>query len=198
MINLPVSHSAADALARQEIEETIRYERYCRDNGQWQEMRRMFAKDATINISWYHGTASGFIDASAQGAVQGAHVIEGVLTWLNGDRAMSVVSATIRMRRSVDDQEYEVMSHVRLVYQLVRHTSGWAIDYMTCIYGNDSVAATAPQTLPAQHEHVRCIFTNADKVGLYNETINNELPGIDRPASVDKVLQASQSWLRQD
>lgn len=47
----PVINTKEERNAKADILELINFERFCRDNAQWDEMRKCFAKDAFVNIS---------------------------------------------------------------------------------------------------------------------------------------------------
>ena len=49
----PVINTEEERNAKADILELINFERFCRDNAQWDEMRKCFAKDSFVNISWY-------------------------------------------------------------------------------------------------------------------------------------------------
>lgn len=47
----PVNNTEEERNAKADILELINFERFCRDNAQWDEMRKCFAKDSFVNIS---------------------------------------------------------------------------------------------------------------------------------------------------
>lgn len=47
----PVINTKEERNAKADILELINFERFCRDNAQWDEMRKCFAKDSFVNIS---------------------------------------------------------------------------------------------------------------------------------------------------
>ena len=62
----PVINTEEERNAKADILELINFERFCRDNAQWDEMRKCFAKDSFVNISWYQGDGDGFVTASSK------------------------------------------------------------------------------------------------------------------------------------
>ena len=69
-----------------------------RDLGQWDAMRSLFHPDATIEITWFEGLASEFVDASARmGAsdLKTKHMIGNPVITFNGDKAIVETNAMI-------------------------------------------------------------------------------------------------------
>lgn len=69
-----------------------------RDLGEWDRLRELFHPDATVEITWFEGTASDFIDASERmGAsdLRTKHLIASPAITFNGDRALAETNAMI-------------------------------------------------------------------------------------------------------
>ena len=98
----PEGNTPEEQQDKADILELINFERYCRDNALWDEMRKCFTEDSTVSISWYEGSGDGFVTASSNMGTYAPHKIHNTLTWINGDRAVTVMMATIQMRRVID------------------------------------------------------------------------------------------------
>jgi hypothetical protein len=62
-----------------------------RDLGEWDQLRNLFHPDATIEITWFAGKASDFVDGSIEmGAsdFKSKHVITSPVAIFNGDKAI--------------------------------------------------------------------------------------------------------------
>ena len=79
-------------------------------------MRKCFAKDSFVNISWYQGDGDGFVTASSKSPTYAPHKIHNSLTWLNGDRAVTIMMATIQNRRTIKDVACELSTDTQLLF----------------------------------------------------------------------------------
>src|SRR5258708_7548860 len=62
-----------------------------RDLGQWDQLRNLFHPDATIDITWFSGKASDFVDGSmkmGKSDFKANHVITSPLVNFNADKAI--------------------------------------------------------------------------------------------------------------
>lgn len=69
-----------------------------RDLAEWDAMRSLFHADATIEITWFEGLASDFIDASArmgESDLKTKHMIGAPVITFNGDKAIVETNAMI-------------------------------------------------------------------------------------------------------
>jgi SnoaL-like domain len=69
-----------------------------RDLGEWDQLRNLFHPDATIEVSWFAGKASDFVDGSMKmGAsdVKTKHVITSPVVTFNGDKAIAETNAIV-------------------------------------------------------------------------------------------------------
>ena len=66
MLNRPMNNTAQDRADKFDVKELIEFERFCRDNALWDEMKKCYAPGAAVDISWYQGSGYGFVDASGK------------------------------------------------------------------------------------------------------------------------------------
>jgi hypothetical protein len=69
-----------------------------RDLAEWDKLRELFHPDATIEISWFEGRASDFVDGSmrmGQSDVRTKHVITAPVVTFNGDKAIAETNAVV-------------------------------------------------------------------------------------------------------
>ena len=102
------------------IHELIYFERYCRDQKHWEEMKKCFDENGTVNISWYNGSGWGFVDASEKMEIHAPHKINNILVWLNGNKAVAECIASIQTRVEIEGDYYDLTSYVRLHYKVVK------------------------------------------------------------------------------
>ncbi|WP_455925396.1 nuclear transport factor 2 family protein [Pseudomonas putida] len=69
-----------------------------RDLGQWEQLADLAHPDATIEITWYEGSFSGFVEGSrrmGQSALRTKHLIGTPVVRINGDKAVVETNAVI-------------------------------------------------------------------------------------------------------
>lgn len=143
-----------------------------RDEGRWDDLRRLFALKGTIAVTWYKGPIEGFIAASKTMAVQSKaltkHLIGVPRISVCGQRATSETDVTIMARSKVGPVEVDVTSYARFFDRFEREDDGeWRIVSRTAIYEKDRIDPVAPSTLfsilyrfagfdkyPAQYKHL--------------------------------------------
>ena len=69
-----------------------------RDLGEWGKLRELFHPDGTIEISWFEGLASDFVEGSrrmGQSDVRTKHFISAPLVTFNGNKAIAETNAVV-------------------------------------------------------------------------------------------------------
>lgn len=110
-----------------------------RDLAEWDEMRRLFHPDATIEISWFSGLASDFIDASAEmsaSALRTKHLIGNPLIAYNGNKALVETNAIIVGEQV--DLELGFTAHNRFLDRVEKRDGVWRILRRQAIYDNSA------------------------------------------------------------
>lgn len=128
------------------------------------------------------------------------HVISPVEVHLNGRRAVSESTASIHARFCYEQKEFVCISYGRLVSRLEKEGADWKICTLEMIYDNDILQAVYPEK-----EHVKAIQLDNNARRSYRclswvlaqngFSINQDLPGADRPGSGDRLLRLSFEWL---
>lgn len=195
MFEKPTTRSLDELLDKHAVKELIEYERFCRDQCLWAEMHRCFAPEATVTVSWYQGSAHGFVEASRVMTTKAPHKLNNTLVWLYGEKAVSVTMASIQSRKTLDGVEYDMTSYVRFLYTVEKQNSQWQIASMNCIYEKDCLVAVAPsgitseQTCRESYANLSCIL------GMSGCTIADDLPGDDRPELIAALEKQVGLWL---
>ncbi|MFE7083636.1 bile acid 7-alpha dehydratase [Priestia megaterium] len=187
------------------VKELIEFERFCRDNAQWKEMKTCFTADSTIKISWFRGTGEEFVNASSQMKSYAPQKLYNTLVWLNenNDKAVAITMASIQMRTTIDDHPLEVTSDVKLFYRTKKINNVWYVYSMEGIYEKDTLIPVYPNnhiSLPVKEiSKYRPIYANLSYI-LAKEgyEIDNELPGIDKPELVNEIYEEAEKWLNQE
>ena len=106
-----------------------------RDLAQWDQMRALFHPDGTIEITWFEGLFSDFVDASArmgESELRTKHVIAAPVITFRGDRALVETNAIIvgeHVRFGVG-----CMTHNRFFDRVEKRSGAWKISHRQSIY----------------------------------------------------------------
>src|SRR5260370_27675492 len=86
-----------------------------RDLGEWDQLRNLFHPDATIDITWFSGKASDFVDGSMKMVAsdfKAKHVITSPVVIFNGDKAIAETNAIVGGDNALIGVGYE--GHARI------------------------------------------------------------------------------------
>ncbi len=184
------------------ISQLVLRERNSRDQGQWDTMRDCFHPDSIVKISWFNGSGPEFVAGSIDMAERGVfakHRLSPVLVTLAGDRAVASLGVTIDIPKVIDGVDLILSAHGRLIYRTERRDEVWRIFSLDCIYVRDelmpSILGTTVTIDPAEVEGFRSSYRNLAyclmKTGY---EIDQNLPGEDRPETVEKLMSAINRW----
>ncbi|WP_407917784.1 nuclear transport factor 2 family protein [Kitasatospora sp. NE20-6] len=108
-----------------------------RDQGRWDRLRELFHPDARIEITWFEGAASDFVDASARMAttdLRTKHLVTSptVTFSADGTRAVSETNAVIVAENS--SLGLGCNGHNRFIDRIERRAGVWRILDRTSVY----------------------------------------------------------------
>lgn len=127
---------------KQEISDVLVNWAFWRDAGEWEKLRNCFSPSAMISISWFTGSADGFINAVIEARRQSPgerskHIIGPARIEVAGNRAFSECNAVILVRARVLKAELDVTGFVRLVDLFEKIKGEWKIARREAIYEKD-------------------------------------------------------------
>ena len=200
ILKRPLLESKEVASQKAAIKELVEFERFCRDNALWDEMKKCYAIDSYVNISWYQGTGHGFVDGSSKMTTYAPHKIYNTEIWLNGDKAVAIMMTTIQMRMEIDGNPVELSSDAKLIFRTQKFDEQWYIIGFESIYEKDAIVPVLPNSnihIPADEistyrQSYACMIYMMRRNGT---TVNENLPGIDRPDLVEKLYAETDEWL---
>ncbi len=200
ILKRPVVTNQQDMVDKASIKELVEFERFCRDNALWDEMKKCYADDSHVNISWYQGSGHGFVDASSKMTQFAPHKIYNTEVWLKGSKAVAIMMTTVQMRHTIDGYPVEVSSDAMLVFRTQKIDGQWYIVSFESIYQKDAIIPVFPNSvinIPAEEitkyrTSYGAMIYMAKKAGM---TVSEELPGIDRPDLVEKLYRETDEWL---
>ena len=196
----PLAQSEQEVKDKDDIVSLINFERYCRDNSRWDEMYKCFSKDSYVSISWYQGSGEGFVTASSKMNMYSPHVIHNSLTWINGDRAVTIMNADIKFRQDIDGVTCSLTSSAQLIFSTERIDGQWYISRFESIYTQDSLVPVLPNNtlninskdLSKYRPSYACLSYLLEQNG---RSAKQDLPGIDKPETVEKLYKELDKWL---
>lgn len=200
LLKRPLANTPEERADKYDILELIRFERYCRDNALWDEMRKCFSPDSFVNISWYQGSGDGFVTASSKSPDYAPHRVYGGLTWLNADRAVTVLPVSIQTRKVIEGVLCELTADSRLVFRTVKRGGQWYIAGFEGVYDKDCLTPVLPDAkltlsagaLAKYRESYACLSLVLEMAGL---PVHDDLPGRDRPETEARFWKKMEVWL---
>jgi hypothetical protein len=170
-----------------------------RDLGEWDQLRNLFHPDATIDITWFEGKATDFVDGSMKmGAsdFKAKHVVTSPLVTFNGDKAIAETNAIVVCDNAVLGLGCE--GHARFYDRVEKRHGVWKIvdrraiyDICTFIFprGFVELDTLAVQKYPREYAPLAYLL---EKSGF---PVNRVYPT--KGSDLEKTLKAKgQSWLR--
>jgi hypothetical protein len=185
------------------VSQLVLRERESRDLAKWDTMRDCFHPDSMVKISWFNGSGPEFVEGSIDMAKRGMyakHRLAPVLVTLAGDRAVASLTGIIDIPRVIDGVDLVLSAYGRFIYRAEKRTNIWRIFSFECIYMRDELTPSIlGQTVtidPAEVAGFRPSYRNLSwclmKTGY---EVDQNLPGEDRPETVEKMMNEINAWL---
>lgn len=200
---LPLNQKDPESLLdRMKIRELMEYERYCRDNGLYDEAAGCYSDDAQIHVSWFNGSAKEYWEKTKNAHSGGSkHKIFSTAVFLNGDRAVAETQAMMLSPRiTVQNCDMDMVSYVRIFARLEKRDGEWKIVYGDCIYERDELIPATPTSntpdLSSKVKDYRESYRNLSYVlSLQGLSSGQDLPGDDKPETVQKLYDETSKWM---
>lgn len=200
---LPLDQKNPDAvLDRMKIRELMEYERYCRDNGLYDEAAACYSDDAQIHVSWFNGPAKEYWERTKQAHGAGSrHKIYSTAVFINGDRAVAETQVQMLSPRvNIQGCDMDMISYARIFARLVKCDGEWKIVYGDCIYERDELVPAAPGAetpdISDQVNDYRESYRNLSYVlSIQGLPAGQDLPGDDKPETVQKLYDETSRWM---
>jgi hypothetical protein len=129
---------------------------FARDAGDWDILTNCFHTDATINISWFSGLASSFVELSKgmladfKPGEHGKHLIGRARIRVEGNRATSECHAELLRRVVGDPFDFDAITWGRFFDLFEKRDDGvWRIVRRTMVYEKDRLDPVNPADVPA-------------------------------------------------
>lgn len=190
-----------DAMA---INQLVLRERRARDMKEWDELAACYTADSVVDMSWFKGTGAAFAQASAKMAARGLltfHEPGPTFTRLLGNRALGDTAMTLHVVREIDGVDVDITGYIRALTRHERQSNGgWLMAGFRSYYIHDLILPVNPSQVPkidpATVKDYRPSYRYLSYVlSLSGHPINNDLPGIDRPETVNTLIAGEEAWL---
>lgn len=187
---------------KQAVAELILAERLARDIQDWPAMRASYHPDSFVDVSWFQGSGSAFVDASIENAKQGQvnfHVMSPPVVMVNGTRAVAETLCTLRNFSDHDGVEVSYEGFLRVLWRAVKDET-WLIQGLRCIYIRDILYACDPSKPPRLDARIIGTYRQSyrylsDYLARRGLSPRDDLPGEDRPETVADLRAAERCWL---
>lgn len=120
---------------------------------------------------------------------------------MNGDKALSESTGSVRNRIEYEGAMFDLISHVRFVSRLAKVEDQWKMLTLEAIYDSEQILPAAPSDhvsnlkLPTTHRSsYRCMSWLLTQRGYQ---VSSDLPGTDEPSTVEAFMKNEFSWLQE-
>ena len=190
-------------LDKHNIQALVEAERYYRDNQLFELMEQTYSKQSRVRLTWYDGDGREFVRRSSGQQPGVKHKIYSTMIWLRGNKAIAEMQCVMMgAREIVDGVACDTKGYSRLLYKVQKEPDGvWRIKGFDCIYERDwvqSVDGSQMKSLNAGEEvreSYRCLSAQLSRKGL---PVATELPGEDRPETIQSLYDEASIWLYED
>ncbi|MBN4051750.1 nuclear transport factor 2 family protein [Parvibaculum lavamentivorans] len=131
---------------RSDISQVIYRWGFYRDHGMWDELLDTFHPDGDIQVTWYVGKFSGFVEASirmAEGGAASSHIMRPPIVDVVGDRAISITPVSIAVRAN-PGVEIDLTSNAYFFDFLERKSGVWKVSRRIRVYQKDRMDNVYP------------------------------------------------------
>lgn len=194
-----VTHEAR--LEKEAVRRLLTFERFCRDNALWDEMRTCYLDDAVVNSSWFRGLGMDYIKALSTRKERAPHHIHCILVWTHGNRAVAMMETTLQQRSDIDGVPIDLAADAQMLYRLVRINGEWYVQEWTTIYEQDNIISAVPnQQLNITPADLAEFRPSCQSIAYlhkkHGKKFYDDLPGHDRPESVEAIYEEADRWLQ--
>jgi len=197
--------NAAGQLDRVAIIEIVQRERVARDMQRWAELAHCYNPDSYVDISWFKGTGAAFAAASekmAGGGLRTFHQMGPTIVKIKRNRALTETGCAIHLLVEVDRVEVDVIGHARLYARVERQPSDWLLSGFRVVYIQDLLVPLDPTHVPKIDSAVLATYRPSYRFVSFvlarsGHPPRSDLPGLDKPAIVEALSKAEETWLNE-
>lgn len=199
------ANRAVQAADREEIRSLIAEWALCRDTGRFDRLRNLFAPCATIQTTWFEGSADEFVDrsqASFGGAIRAQHFIGTSSVDVSADRAVADTRIMLQLRAPIGTAWVDVTCYGRFFDFLIRHEGAWRIQRRIPVYDKDRMDAVDPSKPPVVDPVRLAALPEGHRHIAYVQALGGAAPtpGLIEPGSEaeQRLYEDGSRWLAQE
>lgn len=187
------------------ITDVIMRERWSRETHNPDIAASCFHPDAWIEVSWFKGTALEFIESGKQKPPPDTVNFDSMsppVIWIKKGRAIAETSCAVHTVLKLEGSEVINISYTRLLWRTRKVDSNWLISGLRGIYIRDTLASCSPNHEVKVDEKKLAEFRASYRYLSYVLTaggrpVRDDLPGVDRPETVEALRAGEREWLEQ-
>jgi len=209
----PITRGSPDAAALLDqfaVTQVIARERLSHEAHDYDTEAACFHPDAIVDVSWYSGSATQFVDTGRKAAAKGRastslkatyfDSLSPPVVWVNGNRAIAEASTAVHSFALLGDVEVHVTAYTRLLWRVVKQQDGWLIMGLRGLYLRDTMQPVDPTQTITIDENKLAAFRPSYRFISYltvsnGGPIRNDRAGLDRPETVLALRTADRMWL---
>jgi len=176
-----------------------------RDTGQWEKLRSLYAPDATMQTTWFDGSAEEFVDRSAKGfgrSAKAQHFIGASVIDLAEARATAETRIVLLLRTTVGPTHVDVTCHGRFFDFFENYREKWCIYKRVPIYEKDRIDLVDPlERLNIDYERLSQFAEGYRHVAYVQSLAGaNVTKGLIEPGSVEEqnLYREGAKWLARE
>jgi hypothetical protein len=201
-----VSHQrskiSAAIIDREEIRRVIAEWALCRDTGRWEKLLSLYAPGATMQTTWFDGSAEEFVDRSAKGfgkTARGQHLIGASVIDLGEARAIAETRIVLLLRTTVGLTQVDVTCHGRFFDFFEKQNAKWRICKRLPIYEKDRIDPVDPlERVDLDHQRLSRFAEGYRHVAYVQSLAGADVTrGLIEPGSVEEqnLYREGAKWL---
>jgi hypothetical protein len=199
----PDNSAIVEQIEKATIVDVIVSERIARDARRWDEMASYYHPDSSVEVSWFKGTGAQFVEQTKKNVRPDAmnfHQLSPPSVTLTGDRAIIDMPCVLLSFSQLDGVDVNQIGHAHLLWRARRMDRKWLIAGLRSYYVRDSLIACNPTRTPKLDEVKLAGFRQSYRYLSYildslGGRVRDDLPGVDRPETVDALYTAERVWL---
>ncbi|MBS2548638.1 nuclear transport factor 2 family protein [Catenulispora sp. NL8] len=179
----------------------VTHERQARDRGWWSALERCYTPAATIQTSWFDGTAAEYVELSKRMFHQtpSSHRLGLPVIDVSGARAIVEVPTTIEFRGVFRGVEVDVASHMRMLHRAEKTDGAWRFSVSVAVFDHDTMTPAIPTSVPMlKPDDLRGTRSSYRMLTLWMTdrgfTVPDDRHGVDRDAELTALYDDAYSW----
>jgi hypothetical protein len=199
------ANAPAGVAERDAIRNVIAEWALARDTGQWEKLRSLYAPHATMQTTWFEGSADYFVDRSAKGfgkTARGQHLIGASVIGLGVARAIAETRIVLLLRTAVGPTQVDVTCHGRFFDFFENYREKWCIYKRVPIYEKDRIDLVDPlERLNIDYEKLSQFAEGYRHVAYVQSLAGaNVTKGLIEPGSVEEqnLYREGAKWLARE